>query len=67
MLKITRTANGEVVFKLTGRMNAQNIAELRALFTAEARGRPIVLDLNDLKLVDTDAEYHAFAETLDPA
>ncbi len=55
MLKITRAANGEVVFKLSGRMGAENIAELEKLFSAEAGGRRIVLDLKDLTLVDQDA------------
>ena len=55
MLKITRAANGEVVFKLSGRMGAENVAELEKLFSAEAGGRRIVLDLKDLTLVDQDA------------
>jgi anti-anti-sigma regulatory factor len=55
MLRIQRAANGEVVFKLSGRMSADNIAELEALFRSEAKGRRIVLDLKDLTLVDRDA------------
>jgi anti-anti-sigma regulatory factor len=54
MLKITRTANGEVVFKLTGRMGAENVNELEKLINAEASGRRIVLDLKDLTLVDQE-------------
>jgi anti-anti-sigma regulatory factor len=54
MLKITRAANGEVVFKLSGRMGTENIGELETLFGAEASGRRIVLDLKDLTLVDQD-------------
>jgi hypothetical protein len=54
MLKITRTTNGEVVFKLSGRMNAENVSELEKLFSAEASGRRIALDLKDLTLVDQD-------------
>lgn len=54
MLRITRAANGEVVFKLSGRMEAENIAELEALFSGEANGRRILLDLSDLMLVDHD-------------
>ena len=54
MLKITRAANGEVVFKLSGRMGAENIGELETLISAEASGRRIVLDLKDLTLVDQD-------------
>ncbi len=55
MLKITRAGNGEVVFKLSGRMGAENIGELETLISAEASGRRIVLDLKDLTLVDQDA------------
>lgn len=55
MLKIQRTANGEVVFTLSGRMDAENIAEMKTLFGSEAKGRCIVLDLKDLTLVDRDA------------
>jgi hypothetical protein len=55
MLKITRITNGEVVFKLSGRMNAENVSELEKLFSAEAIGRRIALDLKDLTLVDQDA------------
>jgi anti-anti-sigma regulatory factor len=55
MLKITRAANGEVVFKLSGRMDAENLTELEMLMTSEADDRRIVLDLRDLTLVDQDA------------
>ena len=55
MLKIQRAANGEVVFTLSGRMDAESIAGLRTLFGSEAKGRRIVLDLKDLTLVDRDA------------
>jgi hypothetical protein len=55
MLKIRRSANGQVVFALSGRMAQDNIAELEALITSEAKGRPIVLDLKDLTLVGRDA------------
>jgi len=54
MLRITRTANGEVVFKLSGQMSIENIGELERLFSAEASGRRIVLELKDLTLVDQD-------------
>jgi hypothetical protein len=54
MLKITRAANGAVVFKLSGRLGAENIGELEKLVSAEASGRRIVLDLKDLRLVDQD-------------
>ena len=52
MLRITRAANGEVVFKLSGRMCVENIGEVEALISAEASGHRIILDLKDLRLVD---------------
>ena len=55
MLKITRAVNGEVVIKLSGRMDVENIAELETLVRKETDGRRIVLDLKDLILVDRDA------------
>jgi anti-anti-sigma regulatory factor len=55
MLKITRVGNGKTVFTLSGRMGAENVAELETLASAEASGRRIVLDLKDLTLVDQDA------------
>ena len=55
MLKIQRTANGDVVFTVSGRLNADNVSELSALLAAEQRGRTCVLDLKDLVAVDGDA------------
>jgi anti-anti-sigma regulatory factor len=52
MLKITRTGNREVVFSLSGRMDAENVGELEALLSEEASDPIIVLDLKDLRLVD---------------
>jgi anti-anti-sigma regulatory factor len=54
MLKITRAANEEVVFKLSGRMGAEDIGELEKLISAETSVRRVVLDLKDLTLVDQD-------------
>jgi anti-anti-sigma regulatory factor len=55
MLKIQRATNGENVFKLIGRMDEENVKELKAVFQAEANRRPVVLDLRDLVLVDRAA------------
>ena len=54
MLRITRAANGEVVMKLSGRMDAENVGELETLVSEGAQGRRIVLDLSNLTLVDQD-------------
>ncbi len=55
MLKITRAANGEVVFTVSGRMDAENLRELKTLLSSEPNGRRITLDLEELTLVDQDA------------
>ncbi len=55
MLKITRAANGEVVFTVSGRMDAENLGELKTLLSSEPNGRRITLDLKELTLVDQDA------------
>jgi hypothetical protein len=55
MFKITRAANGEVVFTISGRLDVENLAELKTLFGSEASGRRITLDLKELTLVDQDA------------
>jgi anti-anti-sigma regulatory factor len=54
MLKIQRSANGDVVLTLSGRLGADNVDELSALLAAEPEGRAVVLDLKDIVLVDRD-------------
>ena len=55
MLRIQRSANGEVVFTLSGQMDEEPIAELETIINSEATGRRMVLDLKDLTLVNEDA------------
>jgi anti-anti-sigma regulatory factor len=55
MYKITQEKNGGVSFVISGHMDSETVAELKKLFSAEAEGRRIVLDLNELTLVDEDA------------
>jgi len=55
MLRITRNANGEVVFKVSGQLTAENVTEMEALIAAERTGRRIVLDCEDLGSVDGEA------------
>ena len=54
MLRVTRTTNGEVVFKLSGRIETENIAELEALLSGETSAKDIFLDLSDMILVDQE-------------
>jgi hypothetical protein len=55
MLKIQRRTNGGVIFTLSGRIEAEDIDELRRLLELEEAGRRIALDLKDVTLVDRDA------------
>jgi anti-anti-sigma regulatory factor len=55
MLKIQRRANGDIVFTVSGRLDADNVTELSASLNAEPAGRTLVLDLKDVVLVDRDA------------
>ena len=55
MLRIQRSANGRVVFKLSGRIEAEDVKELRELLALETAGQQLVLDLRDVTLVNQDA------------
>jgi len=54
MLRIHKTANGDVVFNLSGRIDKEHIAELEALIDAEGEDRRIILDLKDMILTGQD-------------
>jgi anti-anti-sigma regulatory factor len=55
MLRITREKNGEVVFRVSGELNAENVGEIKALITAETEASCTVFDLTDLTSVDVEA------------
>jgi hypothetical protein len=55
MLKIQRTANGHVVFAVSGRLEADSLRELSELLASESSTRAVTLELGDLVLVDRDA------------
>jgi len=55
MLRIQREANGQVVLRISGRLDGEGLAELKQLLQSEEVGRPIVLDLRELILVDQEA------------
>ena len=55
MLRITRSTNGQVVFKVSGELTEENVSEMEALIAAEGKGKRIVLDCTDLWSVDGDA------------
>ena len=55
MLRIQRSANGEVVFTLSGQIDEEPIVELETLISSEATGRRMALNLKDVTLVNEDA------------
>jgi hypothetical protein len=64
MLKTQRSAKGQVVLTLSGRMQAENVAELQRLLELEGAGRGLVLDLKDVTLIDRDSvKFLARCET----
>ena len=52
MLRIQRASNGKVAFRLSGRIEAEDVAELRRLFSLECSAAKITLNLRDLVLAD---------------
>jgi len=53
---VQRVANEDVVtFTLSGRIKAEEVAELNRIFEVEGRLHRIVLDLKEVKLADQDA------------
>ena len=54
MLRIQRASNGKIVFTLSGRMEAEDIEELRRLLGLEPSKARIALNLKDLVLADGD-------------
>jgi hypothetical protein len=54
MLRIQRAANGKIVYTLSGRIDAEDIDELRRLFGLESSAVHIALNLKELALVDGD-------------
>jgi hypothetical protein len=57
VFKILRSANGEVVLTLIGRMSDENLAELKSLIASERKISRVVLDLKDVTLVDREAVH----------
>ncbi|MGA7080939.1 MAG: STAS domain-containing protein [Terriglobales bacterium] len=54
MWKVRRTEEDDdgVVLSLSGRLQRENLNELRRVFASEAAGHSLILDLKDLRLVD---------------
>ena len=54
MLRIERSANGQVVFTLSGRMQTEDIEQVQQLLVVEMPGQPVMFDLRDVTLVNQD-------------
>ena len=52
MLKIQRSANGRVLFTLSGRIEGEDVKELRQLLALETEGQQLALDLRDVTIVN---------------
>jgi hypothetical protein len=64
MLRIQRAANGKIVYTLSGRIDPEDIDELRRLFGLESSALQIALNLKELVLVNGDGvEFLAGCET----
>ena len=56
MLKILRSAKDEsVILNLIGRIEGENLEELKRLLGSEASGHHLVLDMKDVTLIDQSA------------
>ena len=55
MLRIERSANGQVVFTLSGRIQTEDIEQFQQLLVVEAPGQRLLFNLRDVTLVNQDA------------
>ena len=54
MLRIERSANGQVVFTLSGRMQTEDIEQVQQLLSVETPGQRLMFNLRDVTLVNQD-------------
>jgi len=55
MLRISRSSGSTVVFSISGRIEAEDLAELQRLLNLEPVGQDIAMDLQDITIVDREA------------
>lgn len=56
MWKVKRVKHGnEIVLRLSGRLEGEQLNELKEAFASEAALHHLILDLTDVRLVDQDA------------
>ena len=55
MLRIERSANGQVVFTLSGRIQTEDIEQFQQLLVVETPGQQLMFNLQYVTLVNQDA------------
>jgi hypothetical protein len=55
MLRIERSANGQIVFTVSGRMETEDIEQFQQLLVVETPGQQLMFNLRDVTLVNQDA------------
>ena len=55
MLRIERSANGQVIFTLSGRMQTEDIEQFQQLLVVETPGQQLKFNLRYVTLVNQDA------------
>lgn len=55
MLRIERSANGQTVFTLSGRMQTEDIEQFQQLLAVEKPGPPLIFNLRYLTLLNQEA------------
>ena len=54
MLRIERSANGQVMFTLSGRMQTEGIEQVRQLLAVEPPGQRLAINLRDVTLINQE-------------
>jgi hypothetical protein len=55
VLKVERSTNGTVLFRLSGRIEKTDVEELRGLFSLETLDRLLALEMSDVTYLDQAA------------
>jgi hypothetical protein len=55
VLKVERSANGTVLFRLNGRIEKTDVEELRCLLSLESPDRLLALEMSDVTYLDPTA------------
>jgi hypothetical protein len=55
MLRIEKSANGQAVFTLSGRMQTEDVEQFRQVLAGETPGQQLIFNLQDVTLVNQGA------------